>query len=853
MEIKFFTENAVLDLSNQKVSIQENNPVVSDKMLTKFFFPFEIYVDEDFLISFGDYLSYESLNLAKEIKGKLLFEGKIHDARLEIMSIEGNLLEGQIDFGFEDVPNFDKKLSDLPFEVVEVDDIHTYAAEVCKKKYPDTVFNFPKIHTKKYDQTQKMWDAFNGYYNDTIGSNDTLVMTRNVSPSEDNDWNIDNVNIIHPCPHILYLLKLGFKDVGLDLSGDILEDEGLLKSWVFSGGEYFRNKYILVQEHSLRDNKYITRNCGGNPTYCFYEYKMNINIEFIDKYRFDFEFTANELNEIQSLYIKVGDNVLNVPTSRQRGKFFISYFVTITLANTPVEIGFSFNEERRSGLPMLGSNDILNLKIRSTKGYENSDSNDVEELKIVNNENVIDLRRAVPDMTFGDYVNIIRNWFNYSLKIKNKTVVMNRVIGDKLPEIKDFREFEIARPKRTLLSKKSYLIKFEDLDNDNKLPSMFFDEQGNLLNGKERKDTEVIEVKGYPLPVKKAKTNSPETAYVMKDSNTILSLVGYDGLNQGKNHAIALDGFVFPSLLKNWYKWIIQRISSTEYEWKFYTDIESFSSYGVDDYIYAYNNIHLIKSIVKDKIADNTYEVTITTETVRSSPHNVGLDNLVSARICWGDDTEDVKIEDSSTVLVKVRELKMPNDGMVDFYAFSLDSGEGYTIVSKNKDEYEVSVPKGDNKIRLEVWLKNGQRYYSNELLFRRVVVKNENCAVFIAKLIGRSYGFKITYLDCEGTEKTLSGAQATAFCGKTIISTVGCEVINTNTPCVEGRVYSLEYKVTWSYGFREDGYVDYIDKNGNQVRLTIPQNDTTPRFICSRRIINRHQVSLTLTGNLCS
>ena len=101
-----------------------------------------------------------------------------------------------------------------------------------------------------------MWDAFEGYYNHTILKNGVLEMARNVFPTEQNNWTIDNVNIIHPCPHVLYLLKVGFADAGYSLAGDILSDENLAQRWVFSGTQYFRNKWIEVKEYKLKLEDY---------------------------------------------------------------------------------------------------------------------------------------------------------------------------------------------------------------------------------------------------------------------------------------------------------------------------------------------------------------------------------------------------------------------------------------------------------------------------------------------------------------------------------------------------------------------------------------------------------------------
>lgn len=649
MEIKFFTEKGVLDLSNQKISFQESNSWLNDKQLTKFTFPFEIFIDDEFLIAFGDYISHESWDLDKEIEGYLLFEGRVHEAKLDIISIEGEYLTGQIDFGFEAIPNHDKKLSELPLEKIKVDDIYTYAIDICNKKYPETNFNFPRIYTKKYSPTEVMWDAFEGYYNHTILENGILRMARNVFPTEENGWIIDNVNIIHPCPHILYLLKAGFQDAGFTLTGDILTDENLQQRWVFSGVQYFRNKWILSQEVLKVGSKQVSR-VNGRTTIAIMESRGNFIINKKDRYRLDFSFNLPQLSEAISLKILVNGKTINVPTNKEKDKFAKTAFLEVEYDNTEIEVVFQYERQMRSGtdggirgsssetspqgagnissqsggftnapddnVPKGDDRYTMIVKTRSQTAYEDS-SSDVEEYKVVVNENEIDLTRAVPNITFSELVTIVQNWFNYDLRIVDKSVVMNK-IGDKEEiEPKDFRAYEVNKPRRTLLSRKSFLLKFIDLE-DYKMDSMYYDRKGAVLNGVPGKETSVIEINGYPMPIGKAKDYHTPTAQVKKDADNVLALVHYDGLVDGINNATNPPGCAFPELFENnWESWLNQRISSEEYNWKFLANISEMSHFLISDYLYCYNKIHIIKDFNKDKIAPNTYEVEITTEAVK--------------------------------------------------------------------------------------------------------------------------------------------------------------------------------------------------------------------------------------------
>lgn len=615
MEIKFFTENGVLDLSAQKISFQESNSKLSDKMLTKFTFPFEVYIDEYFIHSFGDYASHENTLLKKHINGKLLFEGRVYDAILEVMSIEGKYLTGQIDFGFDEIPNFSKKLSELPLEKFEVEDIHQFAIETCKKKYPETNFNFPRIHTTKYNPTDTMWDAFEGYYNHTILRNGVLEMAKNVYPSEKNNWTIDNVNIIHPCPHILYLLKTGFGDAGFSLAGDILTDTNLAQRWVFSGGQYFRNKWIVAETFIISKDEYSDSSedevRDHNDEYMYTNYDYYFNKKFIlakkDKYRLDFNFPTSNFWAV-NIEVKHKNRTIHKHYYVLDRNF--SLFLTTQQDNEEIEVEFSYHGRG----PLNNEKEVLRLKARSMNGYLDQ-PNDAEETKIVENENHIDLTRAVPDFTFGELVNIVKTWFNYDLKIVEKTVYMNFIGTEELSPPKDFRAFEVSSPKRVLLTEKSFLLKFVELDNGYKLDSLYYDKNGFKLNGKENKETSVIEINGYAMPVAKAKEYHTPTAQVKKDSDDVLALVYYDGLVDGINNAQNPPGCAFPELFhNNWEKWLRQRLKNEEYQWNFIADIEDISAFTMNDNLFCYQKRHIIKTINKDMISPTIYEVEITTE-----------------------------------------------------------------------------------------------------------------------------------------------------------------------------------------------------------------------------------------------
>ena len=610
MKTIVYLPTAKLDLSKQKFSIQENNAKVSDSQFTKIIFPFSLPVSEEILNSIGDIINHAATDVETVIDCKLEHEGRVHDAKLEILGNEGLYAEAQIDYGFDELPNWTKKLSELPLENFSVPDIHTYAPTLLNKKYPEVNFNFPRIYNKKYDPTSEVWDAFDGFLNDM--KPDMTEMRRNYI---DGVGNIFNVNIIHPMPYILHVLKTGFRDAGFELKGHILTDADLLYRTIYSGTDYFTSKQQRRYNFNIKasqPDELLLEN--GPDDYAIYE--RHITIEKTGTYKIAGLIKFWKAKKMLSNYqILLNDQILwQKRTNSDRSDYMI---------DIPIDIDFNVNQEN-SVLTFFCFKQyhpdwdfqLADLLVTSAVLEDISNAELGEDSGFVTNRNEVNLKNAVPDMTFGDFVNKICNWFNYAMIPIEKTIYMNRLSLEKYFEPKDFRKYEAKRPKRVPKKNVSYLLKFPELDR--KVDSVFYDAQGFKLNGEEIADTKVIDIDGYALPVYMPKPNSHSTAVVQTDSTTMLQLVYYDGLTDGTNNAKNPAGCHFPELFyKNWENWLKRRLECYEYTWKFTIPIEEMANYSINDYIYCYDNIHLIKTLNKDKVSETTYEVEIITETIR--------------------------------------------------------------------------------------------------------------------------------------------------------------------------------------------------------------------------------------------
>lgn len=613
MKTKFITSDFVLDLSGVNYSVQEFNTKISEDVFAKFFFPVEIPIDDRVVSFLGDYQSYEAVIPTNQYTGYLQFEDKISKGQALAQSVENNVLGTQISYGLDEFSNWKKKLAELPLMKFAVPDIHTYATTVISKKYPETSFNFPRIYNKKYSPDQQVWDAFDGYLNDM--KTDMSEMRRNYI---DVNGAIFNTNIIHPCPYVLYLLKTAISDAGFELRGDILTDADLYQRTVYSGTENFRSK--RQAKHTIKVNSLapdsvetITGNWWVKKEMA--SHAAEVTLERPGKYKISGTVRINKEKQTWYQYNLDlnGSSFWSKGQSVNNDSYFQDVNIALEINVTSPNSVLKFSCIRHINYEQ--NYDIANLLITSTALEDISNSAIGNDAGLVENANDIDLSRVVPDITVGDFISTIRKWFNYDFEPRGREIWMNKLNNENPYLAKDWREFELSfgKPKREFQQDISYLIKFPEIEKP--LDSMYFDKAGAKINGKENETTIITEVNGYAVPVEVPKPNGHNTAVVQTDSTSMVQLVYYDGLSAGKNNATNPSGCQFPELFsKNWEKWLLRRLNRVKYSWTFKADQERFSQFTVRDYVYCYNNIHIITSWTKNKVDANTYEVNVETE-----------------------------------------------------------------------------------------------------------------------------------------------------------------------------------------------------------------------------------------------
>jgi len=608
MKDKFITSEFEIDLSECKISVTEENPRFKDSFWTKYSLPFDVNMDRNLQSKLGHYSSHLAKGLKRYHEGTHVFEGKLMKGKLEILEIKGNSLKCQIDSGFEDLPNFDTSLSELPLMQIDVADIYLHAEEICKKKYPETVYNFPKLITDQFDLDSEEWKYFDGIINNRYQKSWSWIFPRNEVV---NDTDVANRNIIHPLPYLLYVLEIGFKDAGFILSGDVLNDETLRQRTVYSGGEYFTTGDQKNYKENVYDLDYTAFTVGYQTTYFKkikitapgrYRFLGRFLMETGDKlsiYRNDFEQTIFQTNDPDSYVLEFSEALGNT----------IVFDVSIAEALEGVTIGFKFDGKAKNNEFDAEGNNIGVAQIKVNPIRAHSESGDA--IPFVFNENRVDLKRAVPDMTFGELVTTIKNWRNYDLIFDGSRVYMNYIKIAPGEDPVDFRNFEIEKPLRKFTDKQSFIIKFPDTDVA-QFDSIYFDENGYKLNGIQNKNTSEITINGFAVPL--ATFRGTTTSKITDDAN-VLQLVYYDGLNAaGYNHATNPKGLHGDEIARFLQPWFTNRVTNIGFQWTKIVSKNQIKNIDIRTEIFCYGKRQWFKTITKNQITANVYSIEFVTE-----------------------------------------------------------------------------------------------------------------------------------------------------------------------------------------------------------------------------------------------
>jgi hypothetical protein len=588
-----------LDLTSYAISVVDENYWFSDQLFTKFSFPFTFELTEDLIEVFGELLDDNAKFIETSFNVQYAIGNQLENSVFEIESQIGKQVTSTFRYGFDELPNYNKKLSELPLEETVIADVYTHAKSIIPLTWPTVNYNYPQIYTDKYDTTEKTWESFAGKINNYVAG-DFLENTFT-------DENFANKNIIQPIPYVLHILTQGFLDAGFTLKGDILTNPILLKMLLFTDIDYFDLRGNIQDYIMFRSEITST---AGEVAY----YADTLELQPDSTYKI-----TGKLNS----YSKSSSNGYTLSYSRieYKGTAITGTGGISNLENeSEIDVTFMTDSDTDSATQILtfnasGYKDFIQshqtlYDIKIERVLEDSPS----EVRLYDK---VKLTEVVPDVTFGKLISEIRKWFNFEVNPVGNDIYMNFIENQiNYNEATDLSNSEVLKPKREFYKLDSLLLKFKEPDNVQFSYESIYQNKEIILKNESlvNDNTEKIEIDILPLPQKSYFFVETANSFDL-GGNTKMYGILYNGLVNNLNLTQDPAPMLIPAIHENYHKnWFIFRLLAIIYTWAFKMYAEELLK--IKKKVFAYGRYHVVKTIDKTQISEDLFDVEIETETL---------------------------------------------------------------------------------------------------------------------------------------------------------------------------------------------------------------------------------------------
>ncbi|NRT11547.1 hypothetical protein [Flavobacterium sp. 14A] len=625
----FIHDNFKLDLTYLKVTFLEQNSWFQDDLSTEFSFPFDLYIDSDISRNSGFEAHYNSIKKQKTFLGYLDIDGDIVDAVLTFSGKKGKLISAVINSGIVGFPSFDMKLEELPLEQKAVPDIIDDALAVIFRSYPETNYNFPPVHTDKYDPTTDDWNGFGKIINQFKAG--TFVKNELVP-----ETNLDKINnIMQPLPYLMHVVQKAVNYAGYTLAGDILNDYEFNHALIFKDDDYYTRTTLEDVSLTYKNNEWNSEAyVKSDFTHVLFDKSVTIQNKgnytllgsaYCLRYRYkDYFGSSHNASDVSLKIYKNTTQIYNLDISgdnRGSSKYTDNFTQEIDLdleLNAGDVIRIVKIEPRRDLDPSPTEDypEAISLKLIPSR-YLTADGTPIIS---VQNLKEINLNRLVPDMTVKDLITVLKNWHNYDFTTIGKVVYMN-LIESKLDRAAaiDLRDFEIEEPEEVFHEDREFELSFADglADTVYRYDFAIINKEGITINGASKNsDLKQIKIDALPLPV--IFRNGITTAYNFNDEPSKLRIVFMRPIAPGGTPVCYHNANVLiPNVAQTKFKnWLDFRINSSSFRWDFIISAEKFKAIKIQTLIYAYDNYHVLDEIERERIDDLWWRITAKTESL---------------------------------------------------------------------------------------------------------------------------------------------------------------------------------------------------------------------------------------------
>lgn len=579
--IVFYGSDFELNVTNFNIKFIEESAFFFKSFFKNYTLPFTMPLDDETSIKLGLIDVSNISNYKVKHEGKLLIDTKFYDAFF-ILEIRNEELEGSFFFGKENLPVLEKSLKEIPFPTITTSNMNSLINSYIDKSWPEVPCNFPMVYDDDFSKTTN-YDAFEGVVNKRVGG--ALVYN-----TLDVDDNLLNKNIVTPFPYILEILKRGFLSENRSLVGGFVNKK--------------ENAHLLL-DSKLHLEKF------SSTTSQDIQFKTHTD-QYLDNGVFISEFKDESLITTSGTYnIKIS---INLPSDIIVTSFQLVQDTTVIFESTSRAIQKDLAINIENFTSNVNVYYILKLEgnVGSIEDYNNI-SFEKGEGKLNVFKNTFSLAEIVPDMTFGGFLEKLKNWLNLKFTIQNSYVKIDYV--EELFDVVDFKDetqFEIKTPRIEFNQTKRF-----QLTTEYPYSEIIVDKTGLNTNIYDirKEDITTIEtgVSIYPIEER----NSIFTAVRNKEAK--FGILLYNGKDANNNAVVTsnVEGKSFSLqeiYTKYWAKWLYFRLNSETYK-------DKFTAHSLEDFStlvgrFKYNKKHLIKKITKSRISEEHYLYEIESETL---------------------------------------------------------------------------------------------------------------------------------------------------------------------------------------------------------------------------------------------
>jgi len=579
-----------------------------------------------------------------------------YDAVLSIEKITGLQIDLSFKYGFDEYPNFSKELSRLLLEDKDVFGLRQDANSLTETYWPESNYKYPAVLVPLdiLDNDFGRFDAFEGVIN--LFEDEQFV--ENTFNTETNT--ALNRTVLQPFPYVLHVLQVGFEDAGFTLSGDILADDKLQKLLFGKISEYYINFSGNQQDISITtlDLTAFVDIDTGHESYGLDhnngEIVINIdwsgvpipiqnlllNQGFPGLISEGWYYRSIELNEPgkyilagnvtlfsehyldSDVRIYIGDNLLysmnNDPFVLPLRKFETISIEFNLFTTTPTNLKiygvscFTFEEGALETQSTVTETSIVDLSLTKIASREFGVF-----VPALNISNKVKLSETMPDKTFGDLVKAVMAWRNLDITvdINNHEVIMNKITESiNLPVSQDLRHTEVRFPTREPNEKKSFLLQFQEKQDDLDYKKLLFSREGAQTEGFQ-KDENTQEINIGLFPVLNKLVDGLTSTFYEDNHQSVISVFYHDDDSVIGNFSLDPTSLLIPSVFEEDHRdWLRFRLFSQTFKWSNVMSIEEALSLSVRKKSFAYGQNHFIKQLIVRIVDKDFTEVDIETE-----------------------------------------------------------------------------------------------------------------------------------------------------------------------------------------------------------------------------------------------